>query len=287
MKHVYTGIAFVAVCLCCGMGARGNALASASQGKRYMGSAKEAFAKWQKSLQDRDAEGSFDAPLEAEEPLTMDTFPDFHARWLKTLFAVGADGRVVQIGAYGSNGRPRRQASAPTGAKPATAKQCWETLTEDTAFVIPVKVTRPCTFCDGERWVIYFPEEVTETKTFQRKYHSAHDGYKQKNGYRRYDEGERQEQAELSARATEHGWEGPLCTDERHLLTLESSGRSSYHFNDNYLGHVCWGCRYGLLSCCWAKVHESPLKRWRHPCPVCKGKAVETSTRFRRYRVGK
>lgn len=288
MKRIHVGAALVAACLCWESMAmaQGRSLGADSQGKRYMGTAKEALADFQ-SQRKEDTEGTFELPLEAEEALTERTFPEFHARWLRRLFAVGADGAVVQIGAYGPNGKPRRLNPTPAGAKPATAEQSWGILTKKAEFIVPVKVERPCTFCDGERWVIYFPEEVKEVQAFLRKYHSAHDGYKRKNGYWEPDKGEEQERLELSTQAPEYGWEGALCTKESHLRTQETSGRSSDQTSLNYVIHSCWGCRYGVLSCCWTKVHQASLKRWRHPCPICRGKKVEVAVKYRRYRVAK
>ena len=289
MKKTYVGVAVIVTCLCLGPMAmtQGHSLGVDGQGKRYMGTAKQALANFYSVQREDGVEGSFEYPLKAEEPLTEHTFPEFHAQWLRRLFAVGGDGVVVQIGTYGPNGKPRRLNPTPAGAKPATAAQSWNILTKASEFVVPVKVNRPCTFCDGERWVIYFPEEVAETRAFQKKYHSAHDGYKRNKGYNKRDEGEERERQELSMRAMAYGWEGPLCTAESHLRTLEPSGDPSYPADNDYLGHACWGCRYGVLSCCWTKVHEASLKRWRHPCPICKGKKVEVVVKYRRYRVAK
>lgn len=169
------------------------------------GTAREALADFYGAQREDGAEGSFEHPLEAEEPLTERTFPDFHAQWLRRLFAVGDDGVAVQIGTYGSNGKPRRLNPTPTGVKPATAKQSWDIPTNGAEFIVPVKVSRPCAFCDGERWVIHFPEEVAETRAFRKKYHAAHDGYKRSKGCNMPDKGEERKQKGLFMRATE--WE--------------------------------------------------------------------------------
>ncbi len=271
MKHIVIGAACAAVCLLSGSsGAWGNTLATASQGKRYMCTAREALAEYRKAQEESAGEGSFAVPLEAGEALTEATFPEFHARWLRPLFAVGTDGTVTQVGEYGPNGKPRRLAPSPAGGKPATAEQCWASLAGETAFVVPAKIIRPCTFCDGERWVVYFPEEVAETRAFQAKYHGAHDGRKQKK--LGMDEGELKEQAALVKRAPTHGWEG-------HLHVEPYASFCSY-------GN-CWWNAHKLLACCWTKVHEGSLKRWRHPCPLCKGKKQIVAIGFRRYRVDK
>lgn len=37
--------------------------------------------------------------------------------------------------------------------------------------------------------------------------------------------------------------------------------------------------------CCWTKVHENALKRYRHTCPVCKGKKEERVLAFCQYEL--
>jgi hypothetical protein len=44
---------------------------------------------------------------------------------------------------------------------------------------------------------------------------------------------------------------------------------------------------FATLPCCWTAIHEDKSQRFRHMCPVCKGKVKMKMPRMRMFEVSK
>ena len=224
---------------------------SGLQGKRFMDSAAVVMKAWQ---EEQGAEDT--SPIIVDKPLTAEDFPAFFNKYLKGLYALGPDGKLIQVAQWNEQGKLKKLRAVPKGSKRVTAESFLANAYDGMTFTVTKQSERSCTFCDGLRYVIYFPEEVRAAQENQKRNHGTHDGSKRKRGaISYYDSGETADKQALEARATHYGWQNE------------------------------WGTSYGLYACCWTKLHESSLQSYRHFCPICKGKEKETLIRRYTYQL--
>lgn len=229
-------------------------------------------------------------PGETEE-LTRDVFAKNFKNVFASYYAKDESGAVIQTRKIETTGKIVSLVGKDAKLTPASAKEVWEFLQAGDTILVRSTLMEPCGFCNGMRYVYYFDEEVKALEAFNDKYHKQHAVKEEKedddkrssrsyrNGYyrdnsdkeekaQRRRERKEQEFSELCERANQYGW-GELSEEVRKAMKLSADDDMA------------------TLPCCWTEIHEDGAMRFRHMCPVCKGKVTMKATRLRSFEVSK
>lgn len=221
------------------------------KGKRIMDEAALAMSKW-KQAQAEKATG----PEMVSKPLTAETLPAFFDKYLKNLYALDPSNQLIQIAQWDGQGNIKKLRSVPKGSKRVNAERFLAHTYDGMTFTVPQKSERPCSFCDGKRYVIYFPEEIRAARDYQKRNHASHDTYNVRGGTFDLASGSAgSDRRSLEERAPIYGW------------------------------NSAWSMTYGIRACCWTRMHESGLNTYRHHCPICKGKEKEIVVKLYTYQL--
>lgn len=253
--------------------------AEAKMDKRYM-EGKAAVQKYQKAMR---------MPSEETEELTREFFAKNYKAVFAGFFAKNEAGEVVQTRKF-ENGKMVQLVGKDVTVTPATAKEVWEFFQGGETLVVRTNLMEPCGFCDGSRYVIYFDEEVKELKAFNSKSHRQHavkeekddekksrnnDNYYGRDNSDKEDKASRkrerkeQEYAALVEQAEAYGWSEVVAEVKKAVKAQEDDSLES-------------------MACCWTLIHsEKASRKFRHMCPVCKGKAMMKQARMRTFEVSK
>ncbi len=250
-------------------------------GKRQMEGA-AAVKTYQKEMRQQKA------PEESEE-LTREFFAKNYKAVFASFFGKNEAGEVVRTKKINEEtGKLEQLVEKDAKLTPASAKEAWELLEGGETLLVRTNLMETCGFCDGTRYVYYFAEEVKALEAFNDKYHRQHAVKEEKeddnkNRNRDYYDSDRnnskedkskrkrerkeQEFKDLCERAEEYGWS-------------EVSGevKTAMKVDDEELAN---------LACCWTAIHEEKSPRFRHMCPICKGKVKMKTARTRLFEVSK
>jgi hypothetical protein len=204
-------------------------------GKRLMEGTEE-VDKFKASLKDK-------AEIK-EEGLTEGSFVKNYKQLFAKRYAKDADGSIICIQEVDDTGKTISHLPMGKKVKPATAQEVWGFLNAGDTIYVRRTVQESCGLCEGNRYVIYFPEEIVEFKEYYKENHKKHDWIVVSPSYR---DAARKECSELAARADLYGWN-------------EVSYRAIQKYN------------IPSAPCCWTAVHEKGMRKSRHTCPICKGK---------------
>ena len=253
-------------------------------GKRHM-EGKNAVQKFQRELKT-----AMRMPEESEE-LTREFFAKNYKAVFAPFYAKDESGAVVMTKKIDEKGKMVQLVDKSAKLTSASPKEVWEFLEPGTTIVVRTNLMEPCGFCDGSRYVLYFDEEVKELKAFNGKYHKQHavkeeekdeddnrrdydDNYGRKNNNKedkskRKRERKEQEYAALVESAEAFGWSEVLPEVKKALNAKEEDTLED-------------------MACCWAEIHgDKNARRFRHMCPVCKGKVSMKVARTRLFEVVK
>ncbi len=251
-------------------------------GKRHM-EGKAAVQAYQKEMRKGVAS-------DETEELTRDFFAKNYKAVFSGFYAKNEAGEVVQTRKI-ENGKMVQLLEKDAKVTPASPKEVWDSLEAGDTITVRTNLMEPCGFCDGTRYVLYFNEEVKELKAFNDKYHKQHavkeekeedddsnrnynDMYGKKNNNKedkakRKRERKEQEYAALVDGAEEFGWSEVLPEVKKMLNAKEDDTLED-------------------MACCWTEIHkEKNSRKFRHMCPVCKGKAAMKQPRMRTFEVSK
>lgn len=191
-----------------------------------------------------------------EQEVNKDFFFKNYKRLFSKIFAKDESGQVIQIRKLDESGQWESLVEKNAKIKPINAQEAWSSLEFADELLLIESQAGPCGFCDGARYVIYFPEEFAAFKEHIKKYHKQHDPrYVSSSRY----QAAKKEQRSLAARANTYDWG-----------EIPELSRSS----DEY-------------ACCWTQLHEKGNKKFRHTCPVCKGKKTIPVKRIVRFIIDK
>ncbi len=207
--------------------------ASPFVGKRYMCDEEGALESYKKRLNSLDRTPSQENP----QVLRDKGWEKFFTRYVAPLYVKAPTGEIVQVAEWENNGTLKKQRFASKECAPVTVDEFLPFCKNGMLFAYPSTEAVACMMCDGNRYVIYLPEEVKAVKAYQKRYHGQHDGHND----RGYDSDEYKEQERLREQAPNSGWEDSM----------------------------------GVMPCCWTKVHEGATSAFKHPCPICKGKKTQ------------
>lgn len=261
-----------------------SAAESSKMGKRHM-EGKNAVQKFQKELK------AATKKPETSEELTREFFAKNYKAVFAPFYAKDESGAVVMTKKIDEKGKMVQLVDKGTKLTPASPKEVWEFLEPGTTILVRTNLMEPCGFCDGSRYVLYFDEEVKELTAFNDKYHKQHavkeeeeeqdnvnrdynDMYGRKNNNKeekakRKRERKEQEYAALVESAEAFGWSEVLPEVKKALHAKEEDTLEE-------------------MACCWAEIHnDKNARRFRHMCPVCKGKVSMKVPRTRLFEVVK
>ena len=248
--------------------------------KRYM-EGKAAVPKYQKSMR---------IPSEETEELTREFFAKNYKAVFAGFFGKNEAGEVVQTRKF-ENGKMVELVGKDVPVTPATAKEVWEFFSGGETLVVRTSLMEPCGFCDGTRYVLYFDEEVKELKAFNDKYHRQHavkeekeDEKKSRNRNNYYSNNNNSDKEDKASRRRERKEQEYAALVE----AADSFGWSEVVDEVKKLIKAKDEEAVDKMACCWAAIHdEKSARKFRHMCPVCKGKAMMKQTRMRNFEVSK
>jgi hypothetical protein len=250
-------------------------------GKRQMEGA-AAVKTYQKEMRQQKA------PEESEE-LTREFFAKNYKAVFASFFGKNEAGEVVRTKKINEEtGKLEQLVEKDAKLTPASAKEAWELLEGGETLLVRTNLMETCGFCDGTRYVYYFAEEVKALEAFNDKYHRQHavkeekEDDNKKNRNRDYDSNRNSDKEDKSARKRERKEQEfkDLCERAEEYGWSEVSGevKTAMKVDDEELAN---------LACCWTAIHEEKSPRFRHMCPICKGKVKMKTARTRLFEVSK
>ena len=194
-----------------------------------------------------------------ERELTKAFFVKNYVQLFSKSYGKNNEGEIIRSREIDESGKMVNLIKKGEKVVAVNAQDVWETFESGEQLIVRETASVNCGFCDGVRYVIYFPEELAEFKAHYQKNHKNHDPTRRDISYSK-SRTEAKEKADLASRSSLYGW------DE-----VVSALRDDYTALNR--------------ECCWTEVHEQGSRKFRHTCPVCKGKKVTKQVRLVKYTV--
>lgn len=234
-----------------------NLLAKPLSNQQFMGKrhieGKAALAAYQREQKARVADSM------EEQELTKAIFVKKYEQLFSKNYGKNNEGQIIRIREIDESGKIINLIKKGEKVVAVKAHEVWETLETGEQLIVRETMSAECDFCDGARYVIYFPEELAEFKAHYQKNHKNHNPSRRDISYAK-SRTEAKERAELASRASLYGWDEVVS-----LLKGDYTAMNR--------------------ECCWTEVHEKGSRKFRHTCPICKGKKVIKRMRLVQYTI--